>query len=82
MFVEVTRLPTIGRGEMVRGRIYTVLGKVPLLDHDLALAARLAAAADRLDFDAERARCVQQVRAVRDFTLAAGRLEHNTMSFG
>ena len=54
-------------------------GKVALLDGDLALAARLAAAADGFDFDAQRAGGIQQVRAGGHLALAAGRLKNDAI---
>ena len=77
--LPVVLLAAVGRRQVVGGRGDAVLGKVALLDRDLALAAGLAAAADGLDLDAQRAGGVKQVRARGHLALAAGGLKDDAI---
>ena len=63
---------------MVGGGCDAVLGEDAVLDGHLALAARLLAAANGLDLDAEHAGGIEQVGAGRDLALAAGGLENDS----
>ena len=77
-FSQIVRLAAVGRRQMVGRGCDPVLRENALLDGDLALAARLAAAADGLDLDAQHAGGIEQIRAGRDLALAAGRLKNNS----
>ena len=60
---------------MVLRRADAVLGELALGDVDLAAAAKPAPAADRIEVDAQRARRLQQRRAMREPAALAGRRE-------
>ena len=78
VLLPVVRLAAIRRRQMIgRGRD-AVLGENAVLDGDLAFAARLLAAANGLDLDAEHACGIEQIGAGRDLALAAGGLKNDS----
>ena len=79
VLVPVMRLAAVGRRQVIGGRRDAVLRERALLDGDLALAARLAAAADGFDFDAQRAGGVQEVRACGHLALPSRRLKDDAI---
>ena len=78
VLLPVVRLAAIRRRQMIGGGRDAVLGEDAVLDGDLAFAARLLAAANGLDLDAEHACGIEQVGAGRDLALAAGGLKNDS----
>ena len=79
VLAEIVRFPGVRGRDVIGTRGNAVLREVALLHADLALAARLAAAANGFDLDAQRTGGIKQIRPGPDLTLAAGRLKNDAI---
>ncbi len=73
----IAGLDLAGRAGMGLGGTDAVLGELPLRDADLAAAAQAAPATDRIEVDPQRARRLQQRRAMGEAAALARWREHH-----
>src|SRR5579872_7224575 len=78
-FVHITLFDRIPRRHMIDGRGHAVFGEMAARDFNLTASANAAAAADRIEIDAEPARRLQHAGAFREPLALTGRREYNKM---